>query len=86
MEGERNSWERRQRMRVIRMEEMPSRFEQLWSIEQVAQHLAMSTKTLYGWRCRKYGPPSYRLGNKIRYRPAEVQSWVDEQSAVSLGR
>jgi hypothetical protein len=39
----------------------PSRFEQLWSIEQTAEYLALSVKTLYGWRCRKYGPPSYRL-------------------------
>lgn len=45
-------------------QQVPSRFEQLMSIEQVADYLALSTKTLYGWRCRKYGPPSYRLGNK----------------------
>jgi excisionase family DNA binding protein len=59
--------------------EIPSRFEQLWSIEQAAEYLALSTKTLYGWRCRRYGPPSYRLGNKVRYRPEEVRSWVDAQ-------
>ena len=41
------------------MEQVPSRFEQLWSIEDVAEYLAMSRATLYGWRCRKYGPPSY---------------------------
>jgi len=43
----------------------------------------LSTKTLYGWRCRRYGPPSYRLGNKIRYRPDEVRSWVDDHVLVS---
>lgn len=30
----------------------PSRFEQLWSIEQTAEYLALSVKTLYGWRCK----------------------------------
>lgn len=35
-------------------QEVPSRFEQLWWIEQTAEYLALSTKTLYGWRCRKY--------------------------------
>lgn len=64
-------------------QEVPSRFEQLWSVEQAAEYLAMSVKTLYGWRCRKYGPPSYRLGNKVRYRPEEVRSWVDEQNALA---
>ena len=59
-------------MKEFVMNEVPSRFEQLWSIEQTAEYLALSTKTLYGWRCRKSGPPSYRLGNKVRYRPEEV--------------
>lgn len=61
------------------MEEVPSRFEQLWAIEDVAAYLMLSPKTLYGWRCRKYGPPSYRVGNKIRYRPEEVRNWLDTQ-------
>ena len=65
------------------MEEIPSRFEQLWSIEQAAAFLKLSPKTLYGWRCRKYGPPSYRLGNKIRYRPTEIEAWVDSHGMAS---
>jgi excisionase family DNA binding protein len=58
------------------MDEAPTRSERLWSVEEVAEYLGLSPKTLYGWRCRKSGPPSYRLGNKVRYRPAEVQEWV----------
>lgn len=61
------------------MEEVPSRFEQLWGIEDVSAYLMLSPKTLYGWRCKKYGPPSYRVGNKIRYRPDEVRAWLDAQ-------
>ena len=57
---------------------VPSRFEQLWSVEQTAEYLSLSVKTLYGWRGRKYGPPSYRIGNVVRYRPGEVRAWVDE--------
>ena len=63
-------------------EDLPSRFEQLWTIEQAAENLLMSKQTLYGWRCRGYGPPSYRLGNQVRYRPAEVREWVDQQAMV----
>ena len=65
------------------MEEVPSRFEQLWSSEQAAEYLALSVQTLYGWRVKRYGPPSYRLGNKIRYRPEEVRAWVNEHMLAS---
>lgn len=64
------------------MDEVPSRFEQLWTIDEAAGYMRLSRKTLYGWRCRKYGPPSYRLGNQVRYRPDEVRAWVDEQSRL----
>jgi excisionase family DNA binding protein len=66
------------------MEEVPSRFESLLSIDEVAEYLHMSVKTLYGWRCRKFGPPSYRLGNKVRYRPEEVRAWVDQQEVRTV--
>ena len=64
-------------------QDVPSRFERLWSIEQAADYMALSAKTLYGWRCRKFGPPSYRLGNKVRYRPEEVRDWVDAQNVLA---
>ncbi len=67
----------------IIMDEVPSWFERLWTIEEVAECLAMSVQTLYGWRCRRYGPPSYRIGNKVRYRPDEVRAWVDQNVAAS---
>jgi hypothetical protein len=35
-------------------QEVPSRFEQLCVDRPVAEYLAMSPQTLYGWRCRKY--------------------------------
>jgi len=43
----------------------------------------MSVQTLYGWRCRRCGPPSYRIGDKVRYRPDEVRAWVDQNVAAS---
>jgi predicted DNA-binding transcriptional regulator AlpA len=64
-------------------QEVPSRIERLWSIDETAEYLAMAPSTLYGWRGRKYGPPSYRLGNKIRYRPEEVRAWVDAHDMMA---
>jgi excisionase family DNA binding protein len=67
----------------VMTEDLPTRFEQLWTIEQAAEYLLMSKQTLYGWRCRGFGPPSYRLGNQVRYRPNEVRDWVDQQAMAS---
>ncbi|WP_445256989.1 helix-turn-helix transcriptional regulator [Nocardioides aurantiacus] len=61
--------------------EVPSRFEALWTVEHVAEYLGLAIATLYGWRGRGYGPPGYRLGNKVRYRPEEVRAWVAEQTS-----
>lgn len=65
------------------MSETPSRFEQLWTVEEAAAYLGLSKKTLYGWRCERAGPPSYRVGGSVRYRPDEVRAWVDAQAACS---
>jgi hypothetical protein len=35
---------------------VPSRFESLWTIDETAKYLMLSKQTLYGWRCRRYGP------------------------------
>ncbi|SDR75742.1 Helix-turn-helix domain-containing protein [Nocardioides scoriae] len=59
----------------------PSRFEALWSVHETATYLGLAAATLYGWRGRGYGPPGYRLGNKVRYRPDEVRAWVAGQTS-----
>lgn len=46
-------------------------------------YLALSVTTLYGWRGHRYGPPSYRIGNVVRYRPSEVRAWVDSHAMGS---
>ena len=45
----------------------------------------MSKTDLVRLAGRKYGPPSYRLGNQIRYRPDEVRAWVDANALSSAG-
>ncbi len=59
------------------MEEVPSRFEQLWSIEQAADHLALSTKTLYGWRVPEVRPAEL---------PPREQGEVPARGSAGLGR
>ena len=65
------------------MKEVPSRFETLWGAEEAASYLGIAIATLYGWRCKKYGPPCYRVGNLLRYRPDEVREWLEAQGMAS---
>lgn len=48
--------------------------------EEVAEYLVVSVKTIYDWRLKRIGPKAYKVGNHLRYRWAEVDKWVDEQS------
>jgi DNA-binding transcriptional MerR regulator len=52
----------------------------LWSVQDVADFLGIPVQTLYQWRTKGYGPPARRIGRYLRYRPADVRSWVDELS------
>lgn len=37
--------------------------------------------TLYQWRYTGGGPKAYRLGKHLRYRQADVESWLADQVA-----
>lgn len=49
----------------------------LWTIKDVSEYLGVPVKTLYGWRTRQYGPVARRVGKHIRYRPEDVEAWLD---------
>ncbi len=51
--------------------------DRLWSVEEVSYYLGVPVPTLYQWRCEGRGPKSRRLGRHVRYRPADVEAWVD---------
>jgi predicted DNA-binding transcriptional regulator AlpA len=61
--------------------ETPKAGERLWSADDTAAFLRVPIGTLYQWRCRGQGPRSYRVGRWLRYDPAEVRQWLDEQAA-----
>lgn len=61
--------------------------EPLWSIEQVAEYLDIPVETLRFWRKNRGGPPSFRLGNHVRYRPEAVRAFVaDRERTDHLAR
>ncbi len=54
--------------------------DRLWSVDDVSYYLGIPVATLYQWRCAGRGPRVRRVGRYLRYRPADVRSWVAELS------
>ena len=46
----------------------------------VAELLAVSPRTLQAWRWQGGGPLYLKLGGAVRYRPADVESWLSERA------
>ncbi|HEY1157899.1 MAG TPA: helix-turn-helix domain-containing protein [Arthrobacter sp.] len=57
----------------------PNDHERLWGAQEVAEFLGVPVATLYVWRHRRTGPRGRKIGRHLRYRPADVHAWVQEQ-------
>lgn len=57
----------------------------LLTAEDVADLLGVAVKTVYQWRSRRpaYGPPAFKVGKYLRWRPEAVQAWIDAQQPDS---
>ncbi|PZT76772.1 MULTISPECIES: helix-turn-helix domain-containing protein [unclassified Streptomyces] len=44
-----------------------------------AEYLGISPNTLYVWRHRRQGPPSFRMGRRVMYRITALDEWVRDQ-------
>lgn len=40
-----------------------------------------SVETVYTWRKKRTGPPGFRVGKHVRYDPAAVRAWAEQQMA-----
>ena len=54
--------------------------DRLWTVQQVADFLAVPVTTLYQWRYLHTGPAAYRVGRHLRYDPAAVRAWLAENA------
>ena len=60
---------------------------ELLTITEAAELLRAPVATLRYWRHLGTGPRSFRLGRRVLYRRADLQSWIDAQAAqISRGR
>ncbi|WP_274563350.1 helix-turn-helix transcriptional regulator [Streptomyces spiramyceticus] len=51
------------------------------TVKDAAEYLGLSPHTLYVWRHRRQGPPSFRMGprGRVMYRLEALVAWVREQ-------
>jgi excisionase family DNA binding protein len=54
-----------------------SALEAMLKPQDVAEFLGVPVATLYRWRYEGEGPRAVRVGRHLRYRPAEVEAWLD---------
>ncbi|MFE8009095.1 helix-turn-helix transcriptional regulator [Streptomyces sp. NPDC057418] len=51
------------------------------NVKDTAAYLGISPHTLYVWRHRRQGPPSFRMGprGRVMYRRTALDAWIHEQ-------
>ncbi|MEU4658713.1 helix-turn-helix domain-containing protein [Streptomyces sp. NPDC023723] len=54
------------------------------NVQTAAMYMGVSVNTLYVWRHRRQGPPSFRMGpgGRIMYRRVLLDAWLLEQEQV----
>ncbi|MGQ4484374.1 helix-turn-helix transcriptional regulator [Streptomyces sp. SAS_281] len=51
------------------------------NVRDAAAYLGISPHTLYVWRHRRQGPPSFRMGprGRVMYRRTALDAWIHQQ-------
>ncbi|MFF0131494.1 helix-turn-helix transcriptional regulator [Streptomyces mirabilis] len=59
----------------------PAARQAFLSVKDAAEYLCLSPHTLYVWRHRRNGPPSFRMGprGRVMYRIEALDAWIREQ-------
>jgi excisionase family DNA binding protein len=60
--------------------------DRLLSVEELAEICGVPVRTVYSWRLKGQGPRGIRVGRFVRYRPADVERWLEEQADPQSGR
>ncbi len=60
--------------------------DKLLCTAEVAQLLGVASETVRYWRWNGTGPPARKVGRLVRYRAADVETWVEARRLVGTGR
>jgi predicted DNA-binding transcriptional regulator AlpA len=56
----------------------------------VSKHLRVSVACVRRWRLERRGPKFFKVGSLVRYRPEDVEDWIDARpiggESDSVGR
>jgi excisionase family DNA binding protein len=58
--------------------------EPLMTPAEVAELLRVPENTLTQWRHRNTGPKFVKVGASVRYKPADVRSWLDDGGRTNV--
>lgn len=50
---------------------------------EVARRIGVTLETLANWRWRGFGPRSFKVGGRVRYRLLDVAEWLEGQARRS---
>lgn len=57
-----------------------------YNIEQLAETLGVSVRTLNRWHERRIGPARIKVGGKVLYRVSSVEKWLSDHEQRPLGQ
>ena len=58
--------------------------EKLLSLNDLADTLGVNRSTIYFWRDNGTPmPPAVQIGKRKKWRPADVQQWMDQQKVAA---
>lgn len=60
--------------------------ECLYSPEQLAEKLSVPLATIYRWNYLGSGPLPLHVGRHVRYRPKDVNDWLEERAIDARAR
>ena len=65
----------------MRSQSQPTVETAFLNVQNAARYLGISVNTLYVWRHRRQGPPSFRMGSggRVMYRCELLDAWLTEQ-------
>lgn len=49
----------------------------LMTPEELADYIGVTLHCVYAWSSRGGGPRPLKVGGRLRYRPADVEAWLD---------
>lgn len=54
--------------------------EPMWTIQQLSEYLQVPVKSIRKWREEGVGPRGFRVGRHLRFRRADVMTWLEDRA------